>query len=90
MVRFRIFVKRKFIVDFSAFYPDESPCVRCRGHCLSENNRERENRIDFSAKMCYIVFKSGGTASAVEKVKPDPLNLSVKTGAGKLFNAAKC
>ncbi len=27
----------------------------------------------------------GGTLLRVEKVKPDPLNLSVKTGVGKRF-----
>ena len=39
--------------------------------------------LDFDRSGVIHYIHCGGTAEAVEKVKPDPLNLSVNTGAGK-------
>lgn len=38
----------------------------------------------------FILLFEQGDCSAVEKVKPDPLNLSANTGVGKQFLAPYC
>jgi len=52
---------------------------------MKRNGRLRFTELDTKVYKWYCIRKIAGELERVEKVKPDPLNLSVNTGVGKQF-----